>query len=42
MGQIKLNYVLILNWIVWDSAALIFEMRKYAKLICFKKNFLDI
>ena len=34
MGQIELNFVLMLNWIVWNKTVLIFELHTYAKLNC--------
>ena len=34
MGQIELNSVLMLNWIVWNRTVLTFELRTYAKLNC--------
>ena len=36
MGQIELNYILMLNWIVWNRTVLTFKMCTYAKLKCLK------
>ena len=38
MGQIELNCVLILNWIVWNRIVLTFKLRTYAKLNWLKLN----
>ena len=32
IGQIELNCVLMLNWIVWNRTVLTFKLRTYAKL----------
>ena len=42
MGQIELNCVLMLNWIVWNRTALTFKLRTYARLYCLKQNYFDI
>ena len=36
MGQIKLNCVLMLNWITWNGTDLMFKLHPYAKLNCLK------
>ena len=36
MGQIKLNCVLMLNWIAWNRTVLTFKWCTYAKLNCLK------
>ena len=38
MGQIELNCVLKLSWIVWNRTVLTFKLRTYAKLNCLKWN----
>ena len=38
MGQIELNYVLMLHWIAWNRAVLTFILRTYATLNCLKRN----
>ena len=38
MGQIELNWVLMLKWIAWNRTVLIFELRFYAKLNCLEWN----
>ena len=40
MGQIELNSVLTLNWIVWNRTVLTFKLRSYAKLNCLKRTVL--
>ena len=35
-GQIELNCVLILNWIVWNRTVLTCKLRTYARLNCLK------
>ena len=42
MGQIELNCVLMLNWIVWNRTVLTFKLCSYVKLKCFKWNCLCI
>ena len=36
MGQIELNCVFMLKWIVWNGTVLTFKMSTYAKLNCLK------
>ena len=36
MGQIELNCVLMLNWIIWNRNVLTFKLGTYAKLNCSK------
>ena len=36
MGEIELNSVLLLSWIVWNRTVLTFKLRNYAKLNCSK------
>ena len=38
VGQIKLNCVLMLNWIAWNMTVLTFKMSTFAKPNCLKKN----
>ena len=38
MGQIELNWVLMLNWIAWNRTVLTFKLHTYAKLKCLKWN----
>ena len=38
MGQIELNYAIMLNWIAWNRIILIFKLRTYAKFNCLKWN----
>ena len=38
MGQIELNYVLMLIWIAWNRTVLIFKLRNYAELSFLKLN----
>ena len=38
MGQIKLNCILMLNWIAWIWTVLTFKLHTYAKLNCLKWN----
>ena len=42
MGQIELNYVLMLNWIAWNKTILTYKLRTYAKLNCLKWNYFNI
>ena len=36
MGQIELNYVLMINWIVWNRTVLTFKLCTNARLNCLK------
>ena len=36
MGPIELNCILMLNWITWNRAVLMFKLHTYAKLNCLK------
>ena len=36
IGQIKLTYVLMLNWIAWNITVLTFKLHTYVKLNCLK------
>ena len=38
MSRIKLNCVLMINWIDWNRTALTLKLRIYAKPNCFKDN----
>ena len=38
VGQIKLNCILMLNWIAWNRTVLTFKLHAYAKMNCFKWN----
>ena len=38
MGQIKLNYELMISWIAWNRTVLTFKLRIYAKVNCLKLN----
>ena len=38
MGQIELNCVLMLKWIVWNGTVLTFKLRTYAKQNSLKLN----
>ena len=38
MCQIRLNCIVMLNWIVWNRTVLTFKVRIYAKLNCLKWN----
>ena len=42
IGQVELNCVLTLNWIVWKRTVLIFKLHTYAKLNVLKYNYFDI
>ena len=36
MGQIELNYIIMLNWIAWKRTVLPFKLCTYSKLNCLK------
>ena len=38
IGQIELNWVLMLDWIAWNRTVLPFKLRTYHKLNCLKWN----
>ena len=38
MGQMKENYVFLLNWIVWNRIVLMIKLRAYVKLNLSKRN----
>ena len=42
MGQIELNWVLMLNWIVWNRTVWILKLRTNSKLNCLKWNCLFV
>ena len=42
MGQIELNWILMLNWIFWKRTVLKFKQRTSAKLKCLKWKCFDI